>query len=318
MSEATSQWEALKSEHLQVRLGRLWLGLVRSVAKGICARYPGREYGAVSPSWGEDDVDDLVSEVVLKRLLEQGQIEYIVAASTSVDAARGLVGMHVKQVLASRRVPTQADRVADRLWVAFQQSGEALAGGQEPMVRPIGSQWTVGPDPYPIEHAVRILSGLPRLPNRGVDRASPVFSSDTLDMGVRLIWEAIPVPVTRTDVRNFCQKTLTALIPTLFELDEGLSEAPQAFDLTPEEEALVRDTVARLLDLLSWEQREIVAGAGVLKDAELAALIGVSRPTVIKRRQEISAILVGALEGLEQSLKDLVVLRLRDALGASA
>jgi DNA-directed RNA polymerase specialized sigma24 family protein len=110
---------------------------------------------------------------------------------------------------------------------------------------------------------------------------------------------------------------LTALIPALFQLDEGLSGALQTLDLSPEEETLVRDAVSSLLDLLNPEQREIVASVGLLKDAELADLLGVSRPTVIKRRQEVSALVVSALEGLEQSLKDLVVLELRDALGVS-
>ena len=317
MNAADPEWDALCSEHQQWRLGKLWLGLIRHVTRSVCVRYPGREYGASSPSWSEDDVDDLVSEVVLNRLLEQGQIEYIVSASASVGSARGLIGMHVKQVLAGRRVPTQADRVADRLWSAFQRSGEVVDGGQEVTVRPSGSEWPAESGPYPVGEAVRILSGLPRLPNRGVDRASPVYSSDTLDSAVRLIWESIPIPVTRTTVREICHQALTALIPALFQLDEGLSGALQTLDLSPEEETLVRDAVSSLLDLLNPEQREIVASVGLLKDAELADLLGVSRPTVIKRRQEVSALVVSALEGLEQSLKDLVVLELRDALGVS-
>lgn len=310
------RWDDLVAEHRAHRVGLLWLELVHSVTSRICRRYPGRVYGASSTAWSEDDIDDLVQEVVLHRLLVDGQIEYIVSSAASVNSARGIIGMHVKQALAGRVVPTQADRVAERLWKAFQRAGEEIPSAGEVTVRPVGTEWTVPIGPYPVGTAVNVLSHLPRLPNRGEERLSPVFTKGTLEEAVQLIWHEAPIPVSLRIVREICERALTALVPTLFQLDEAMSTRLQAAELSPEEDVVLRDTVETLLQSLDPQQREIVASIGVTSDAELARRLGVSRPTVIKRRQEIAARILEAVRHLDQPLQDLAVLQMQDALGA--
>jgi hypothetical protein len=310
------QWAALLTEHEQARLGLLWIQLTESVVRGVCRNYPAGKYGATG-EWTEEDIEDLVQDVIEKRLITDGQIEYIVAHAKSVSSARGLIGMHVKQTLAARLVPTQADRVGDRLWDQFQRLGEAVDCAGQEGYRPPGSTWEYDGQPFPVSTAANVLSRLPRLPNRSEQRLSPVFSSQTLKIAAREIWSAVQVPVRLLDVREISLRALTGLIPTLFHLDEDLFASVVSMDLSPEEVTLVEHTVSAFIGTLSADHEEILASAGIATDSELAMRLGVSRQTVIKRRHEATALLLESVRELDPALQDVVAVRVLERLGAS-
>ena len=112
------EWEDLLNEYERTRIGPLWISLVISVCRAIVPRYRPEVFNHGLP-WDESAIGDLAHDVVLDRLHGSGQIDYIISSARSTNSARGLVGLHVKQVLAQRAAPTQRDNVARRLFKLF-------------------------------------------------------------------------------------------------------------------------------------------------------------------------------------------------------
>lgn len=277
-------WDELCREYDDVRpLGRLWLDLTVEVCTRVAYRYPPAIYNN-RLSWDESAIDDLAQDVVLNRLIGDHQIDYIVATASSVQAARGLIGMHVKQVLAQRAAPNQRENVAVRLYSVLKVRGEAVHTPNGDAIRPVGSNWPPSDlSASALAKAVRVIERLPRLPNRGVERLSPLYTTEVLEGAAEPLWEACRVPLSLESLRRILDQTLTGLIPVLFQLHEGF-DTPSVTDLTAEERVLVDELAERLVKVLNDEQREILVNIAIMTDAELAKLLGVSRPTALKRR----------------------------------
>jgi hypothetical protein len=271
-------------------------------------------------AWDESAIYDLAQDVIVERLLGDGQIDYIVASASTLGGARGLVGKHVKQVLAHRVIPNQRDNVASRLYALFEQRGEPVETGDGIGCAPPGSGWSPAePTSQALASAERIVANLPRLPNRGTDRLSPLFTARVLESVIEPLWSELRVPVTLNLLRRILEGALTGISPTLFEHDEEIEQF--GIDgLSTEEMVLVNDLADRLVTTLTSEQRHILANAGILTDSELAATLGVSRPTALKRRHETRDVITQyfgqpGLEDLGGHLQEAVLLKALTLLG---
>ena len=125
MATDGQRWDDLCSEYERERIGTGWLETVFAVCSAIAKRYPPDVYNDGLP-WDESSLADLAQDVIVERLLGEGQIDYIVARASTLSGARGLIGKHVKQVLAHRVIPNQRDNVASRLYQLFERRGEPV------------------------------------------------------------------------------------------------------------------------------------------------------------------------------------------------
>jgi hypothetical protein len=317
----SAEWDRLLEEYQRVQIGTLWITLVLSVCKNIVHRYRIEVFNN-GLQWDDSSISDLAHDVILNRLLAGGQIEYIVGSARNSNSARGLVGSHVKQVLAQRAAPTQRDNVAGRLFELFAQNGEPITTGDGTGYRPPGSDWRpLEPPDSAISKAARIISELPRLPNRGTDRLSPLFTTEALEGCLGDLWDAVSCPITLNLLRRILTRALTGLEPALFQLD-GQSDELSMDGLSAEEDVLVRELADQLIEILTAEQREILVNIEHLTDAKLAAVLGVSRPTALKRRHLTRDAISGffnqpGFEDLSADMKGAVLLRAQNLLGGA-
>lgn len=319
MTAADPTWDDLCREYGRERLGALWLDVIARVCANIAYKYAPAVYNN-RLAWDESSVDDLVQDVVLNRLIGDDQIDYIVATASTVQAASGLIGMHVKQVLAQRAAPNQRENVASRLVSILEERGERVSTPHGDAFRPPASNWPPGDlSAAAVNRAARIIRGLPRLPNRGTERLSPLYTTEVLNGVADPLWEACRVPLSLDFVRKILDRALTGLIPVLFPLDESF-DTPAMAGLTAEDAVVVDDLAGRLVEALNDEQREILVSIEFMTDTELASRLGVSRPTALKRRH-LTRDLVGDFFS-QRDLRDLtnhqrgaVLIRAQSLLG---
>jgi hypothetical protein len=317
------EWEILLKEYQRVRIGPLWIGLVISVCRAIVPRYSPAVFNHGLP-WDDSAIGDLAHDVILDRLHGSGQIDYIIASAKCTSSARGLVGLHVKQVLAQRAAPTQRDNVARRLFKLIANSGEPVKTVDGVGYRPVGSYWEPREaSDSTLAVAARFISELPRLPNRGTDRFSPLFTTKVLRGVIPSLWDALGCPITLNLLRRVVGRALTGLEPALFHMDVVDEDHPNLVGgLSAEEELLVKELAEQLVGILTAEQREILVNIEHLKDDQLAALLGVSRPTALKRRHLTRDAIVDffdktGLQNPSAELKGAILLRAQNLLGGA-
>lgn len=283
MTEHSITWEALCDEYQRTRCGALWRALVVQVCTRIVGKYAPHIYND-RLAWDQSSIDDIVQDVIINRLLVDGQVDYIVMTASNLNAASGLIGMHVKQVLAQRAAPNQRENVAVRLLAVLAERGELVVSPDGDAYRPRGSRWAPGElTDGALAQAASVIADLPRLPNRGTDRLSPLYTTKVLQDAAEPLWQACSVPLSLNSLRRILDRALTGLTPTLFQLNEDYDTSSFA-DLSAGELVVVDDLAERLVALLSDEQREILVNIEFMNDTELATLLGVSRPTALKRR----------------------------------
>jgi hypothetical protein len=326
MATDDDRWAGLCAEHERERIGTSWLELIFNVCSAIARRYPPDVYNVGLP-WDESSLYDLAQDVIVDRLLGEGQIDYIVASASTLSGARGLIGKHVKQVLAHRVIPNQRDNVASRLYQLFERWGKPVQTVDGVGFAPTGSSWSpVEPTDRAVASAVRIFRNLPRLPNRGTDRLSPLFTTEVLESVVEPLWSVLNVPVTLNTLGRILESAFTGIAPTLFEHEVEIDEF-KSLELSPEEMVITEelakrtdDLARRLVTILTAEQRHILVNAGIMTGEELAAVLGVSRPTALKRRDETREVIAQyfgqpGVDDPSGDLQDVVIRKALDLLG---
>jgi hypothetical protein len=319
MATDEDRWNDLCAEYERERIGRGWLDLIFDVCSKIAPSYRSDVYNN-GLMWDESAIYDLTQDLVLKRLLGDAQIDYIVASVSTLRAARGLIGKHVKQVLAHRVIPNQRDNVAGRLYSQFEQRGESVQTGDGIGCLPSGSRWSPAePTREAMAAAVRIFRSLPRLPNRGTDRLSPLFTKEVLESAVEPLWDALGVPVTLNLLRRILEQAFTGMSPVLFQLGEVMDH-PEIDGLSTEEKVLVNELAIGLVTALTSEQRQILVNLGILTDSEFATMLGVSRPTALNRRHETRDLIAdyfgqGGVKDLSDKLQGAVLVQAQALLG---
>jgi DNA-directed RNA polymerase specialized sigma24 family protein len=312
-------WEELREEYGRERIGPLIYGEVMGISASVSSHYDPTIYSGQS-SWS-DARDDLAQEVVTRVLLEEGQLDYLMLVCQSVDDFRALLNRQVRRLLARRRQRTVIDNLLDRCEpILSAESYERLDETGRRMRYGLRGREVELRDPTDTElrEAALRVAVVPRVKFRPGERAPVVYGPAQLATAVRAAAEALPTSLTLSDLDRIFRLVLTDWLPSFLEdTEEEPSFGGQ--ELSAEEVALVNDTTNRILASCSLDQQHLLLRKleGVA-DGDIAREVGVSRPTLANRKDEVWRLMEGELSDLPDTLQQTVVseLSLRLAEGA--
>ena len=306
----------LRREYETSTIGPAILEEVRRACASQVRRYPPAVY-ARSHSWSGDTVDELVQDVVVERLLGEQQLAYLFDASADFSHWRALLTRQVKITLARRRVRTVVDNLLER-------AGRRLAGSEEvetitfsgnKVFRRTGAQAPYRPlaDDEVRRIAERVRALPRRRPGRG-ERAPSVYSGDGLAALLDMVFREAPGGVAVRDLGRILEFVLTDWVPAVLEIEEeDIGSGPS--DMEPGEAVEVNMLASQIVSGLSEEETQILLGylAG-LPYNEVAGRVGVSTPTLIKRRHALLDRIRAAASDLNEGAQD----RLMDEIALAA
>lgn len=263
-------------------------------------KYPPTVYGR-SHTWSEDEIDDLVQDVILERLLGERQIDYLFNVAGTLDAWRGLLDRQVRITLARRRVRTVVDNLLDRARKALRHDdsvNRSIVAKQTVFSLQTSEDAYRSLTDWQVKRMVEHVRAVPRqVPGREV-RAPTVYSKRAFGVLIQTILRMAPGGITARDLGRILEQVLTDWVPAVLELNEasigGIVEEPGEIESA-------RRIARQMVSEWSAEQVTIVHGlvAG-LTHVETARKISVSRPTLIKRQRVLLDRLRAAASGFSE------------------
>jgi hypothetical protein len=128
---------------------------------------------------------------------------------------------------------------------------------------------------------------------------------------LEIVAEATPHWVDVHDLHSIFSLLLAAWLPSFLEKTEEDGNRAEVRELDAEEESMVTEATRRIVKCSTADQLELLGEklAG-RPDGSIASTYGVSRPTLIKRKQEALRILQDALAGYPDRVREEVMNRL--------
>ena len=105
--------ELAREANSTIGIGTAWLSVIKQAVKIKCKKMPPRDFGY--QEWNEDAFEDVVQDIVEKRLLKKGGVQYVLAESTSAAHAQAAIFRLVQLGLADLREPSVVDNIYDNL-----------------------------------------------------------------------------------------------------------------------------------------------------------------------------------------------------------
>lgn len=272
----TGDLEILIEEYERRGVGPRWLQEIQTAASRVVRKYSPSVY-ARSAAWDDEAANDLVQDVV-ERILTKGQAEYICDVANDFGHARALIYRQVRMTLIDRRQRTAVDNLFDR---AVERLGEPPFE----QVKKKPRSWRIAghsleATPY-TRRLNAALAGLPRLPGNGTERASPIWTTDTLTDALVLICNAV-CEVEELDLRKILDESLTVFATAEVVSDEAGSD-DRSGELDPSDLVMANELIHRLDAALTNEESTVLAGKWIGdSDGDIARRLGVSRPTAAK------------------------------------
>jgi DNA-directed RNA polymerase specialized sigma24 family protein len=264
------------------------------------------------PSWTEGH-EDLVQEVVLRVLLEEHQLDYLMVTARTTHDFRALLRRQVERQLARRRRRTVIDNLLDRRREIL-RSEEYTSVRRGSRTYYHRSQATDVEERPPTEDELRRaslrVSVVPRVPYRDTDRAPQVYATANLACVVELVAASLPSWFEIRDLDKVLHDVLTGWVPSLLRSDEAVHLQVDT-TLTPEEELMANSVSDQLLEGLTQDQLLIIVRkVEGSSDSEIANELGISRPTAAARKDDVLRLLEKGLEDLSPRLQAEVLDRL--------
>ena len=262
-------------------LGKAWLQVVHAAVKSKVRRMPPRDFGF--QEWDEATIEDVVQEVFVRRILNRGGKEYILAEASTTDHAHAGIYRLVSLALDDLREPNVLNNIFENITRRFNEEGVTLGSND------IGDRQSDRTyDEEAAEIGVkRIILSQPRYPNRGTQRESAIFSPVSYSEIVLRLKEEI-FPLNAKVVRGGLKRALTHLVRAENYIDDAhdFHEA-EAGGLTVEDQASSQPHIwgERVLKQLSQESEKVLVAHlyGVKSDTELARALGLkARQTAAK------------------------------------
>jgi hypothetical protein len=296
------------------KLGSSILSEIRAAANRVCHTYPPLKYAGVL-GWNDDAIEDLVQDVTVGRLLGGGQLDYIMAHTADIQHFRALLDRQVRQELSARRTRTLIDNLVDRcgeilIREPFTVANASSTHRRDPSYR-LASRSVEGRPPTgeELRIAAAVIRPLPRVGDSGSDRASAVYTNETLQAALKLLAETLPCSFSIRDIDKIFSEVLTSWLPSFLSEEEGDLIASEKAG--PEEVAILREVIDKIWAELSPEElrhfRLLMAGCSF---DEIAVNLAVSRPTELKRRLGLLRVLEAGLSDLSESLQKSVLAEL--------
>jgi hypothetical protein len=307
-----SVWADMRNEFQELQApGKLWHKEIQIIS----ARKIKRLVGVPPAIFGltEWNKEDLTQIVISERIIGRNQGHYIYEVASTIDDARRLLATELNFTLEDLRVPNQVDNVWKNL------EGKLIALGWSPP----GSSETV----LDQGSLVKLILNLKRLKNKGVERLSPLFSSGVLDEFAKELMDIDP-NLPKSGLISALREALTIISPALSIENVGTSSEDYLLASSTgdqrqgetNEDSLSNQLYAHeICANLDSEQREILFQlACKASHSEIASILGVSRPTAVKRIEEFTIQLSKQFDnlGVEESEKLAVFRGILDLLGA--
>ncbi len=300
-------WAEAVREHQALTIGPVILAAVDAVVRSVVRRgYNPRIYAGVA-TWG-DGIEDLVQEVILKSLLEERQLDYMMAVARNSDDFNRLTVRQVKRVLARRRQRTVIDNLLDRCRELLTDSNFIKAGaGSAARYWPRAEEAEARePTENEVRNAAIAVTMVPRVPYSDAERAPIVYSDANLRTVLTCILKALPGGAAIKDLDGVFHEVLTDWLPGLLTSLEGIEREDSSIGV--EDVVLVGEAVNQVISALSSAQRFLLASklAGI-SDTELAHREGISRPTLASRKKLVFQIVESAFSELPSRARDAAV-----------
>jgi len=299
-------------------IGKAWLQVVETAVRSKVRGKPPKAFGY--QEWDEATIQDVVQDVIERRILKKGGKEYILAEATTTDHAYAAIHRLVNLALHDMREPNVLNNIFDNIYRRFTEIGIDLEQNGEAGVvsSPVANEEAA-------EILVRsIFLSQPRYPNRGVHRESAIFAPESFEEIVSRLKSEVS-PLNSSVIRAGLKRALTHLVRAEYYIDDAHDFHERAIEgLSVENEATseVKQLAMKALQLLTQQSEKVfVAQAyGVTSDVELARALGLkARQTAKKWHDAMKAELFSAFERLGVQTEDQVdvVLAMRDELGIS-
>lgn len=304
---STGDLKFLIEEYERSGIGARWLKEIQVAATRVARRYSPSIY-ARTAAWDEEAISDLVQDVV-ERMLTKGQAEYICDVANDFGHARALIYRQVRMTLIDRRQRTAVDNLFDRAVELLGEPPFAQVKSKPRSWRIVGCDLAAMPF---TRRLIASLAALPRLPGNGTERASAIWTTETLTDALMLICNAVR-EVEELDLRKILDESLTVFATAEVVSDETGTHHSSG-EIDPSDVIMANELTERLGAALTHEEATVLAGKWVGdSDGDIARRLGVSRPTAAKYkasafakvRDELtsqSEVVVGYIFGRLQSL----------------
>ncbi len=304
---------ALLEERDREVVGAKILELVGSLAASVVRSYDPGIY-ASGGSW-QDGLADLVQDVVVDRLLSEGQLDYSLDTADSLEALNALLIRQIRRTLARRRRRTVVDNLLDRIREILDSDYVAEGISGERLFAPEGAIGAERATDAQLRAAVVAVSAVPRTPTHGEARAPMVYTTDALRDVVATAFTTTGSAMAIRDFDTILNLALTSWIASDLATTRGGVSNPAAADLTPPEIVEVEAIVDDIRADLDGETAPVLDGKyRGMSDSDIAHELGLSRPTIAKRKLAAMAILRRHLEDSSEEMQDAVVASLGERL----
>lgn len=273
----------LRREYEQEVIGPGVLREVHRASQARAQKYPPTIYG-LSSSWDKEAIEDLVQDVVAHRLLGEFQIDYLFDVARTLSDWRALLDRQVSITLARRRVRTVVDNLLDRAKRALRKNDEVVTSkfSRRTVFTLRGSSQPYHPlTDQQIRRIVETVRVVPRLRPGRAERSPSLYRKKDFEILLRSVLQEAEGGVTVRDLGMIFEEVFTDWLPAVLEQGEGSSSTSES----PEFAVEVQETAKQIIGKMTKEDAIIIHGrlAG-LPDVEIARLLDISRPTLIKRR----------------------------------
>lgn len=305
----------LQAEFNDRGIGPDLLAEVRRSARITAPRYVATKYSAIG-NWTHG-IDDLVQDIVHDSLLRDGQAEYMLEVSATLEDFRRLLNRQTQRVLARHRRRTVIDALLDRarpLLAAAPFATDDRSGA--PAFRLASEAVEIRAAALPeLTSAADAVSDIPTIPQRG-DRATMVYRSADLAEALQRIASSLPCVFTIRELDRILEFVLTPFLPSVLDLVTGFQDDDAAGIRCGAVEA------AAIAETLTTDEAIVLAlkAAGVA-DQAVATSTGVSRPTAARTKQrafhKVRAVLAGTDDTVRLAAIDILGFHTRQVLAAT-
>jgi hypothetical protein len=286
-------WHEGDTEAFYAGLQKVILDKCRQIAR----RYPEAIYNN-SLSWDEGSFGDLASEVYLNKIKGEEQDSYIMAQAKSHSAIEGMLVEQIRRVLKARAGRGPVERLIKRV-------RDIASGGNIKSQEISGTRWysasemlepgTLSLPKDVLRTAARKASRHPILPsNPEGQRETMLYQKEDLIEVVKDILGVVD-PISEADLRGVFDILLTPWLPVSLSLDGGLSVTLTDVDNSQvliESESGLQELIAsmkiRTLKVMVFKSQG-------LTDDQIAQRLNISRPTVIKEKENFTQSLTAGL-----------------------
>jgi hypothetical protein len=297
----------LREEYASLGIGPKIYHELMEVARNVTRSYNPTTYGGAA-NW-TDALDDLIQEFVLRMLIGEGQLDYIMNNAGDISHLRRLLKRLVRRFLARARQRTIVDNLIDRCKTRSATTPfKQLSAGPRWSFTLDGPTTPGKPADAEIYAAAVKVSTIPVIAPSAGQRAPIIYGEESLAVLMRVIAENLRCPITAAILDRVFNLILTPWIPRFLDEDEGsITERPST-DLGPEEQVIVEEIAKLILAGCSSEQKEVLRlKLTGTSDADVGAALGISRPTVAKRKSEALSIVETHLSDRPEAVQSAVI-----------